>query len=433
MNKHKLPFKTALRLGLSIKKPIRFVFTVLLTTFAFAMTGLALIAGFYDEERSKVQTYAQFTDEFVLYPSENDGELTLGDLRSAAEETELPYAALASTSLNATSGTEEKVNMQKYAQEHFVHVASQVNTFAYASDGFFSVRKIELLAGKEVLSAGEAVVPSCLANFLLAYGAGNSYESLVGKKVSFSFYRGERSVNFTVAGVYDNPLCNFSQRYAEGAFGDFSTEPCYSTVGQFAGALFVSGEDFSAYANSVEYALFAGDHTVAAGERVRDFFAENSEKYVTNLYRSIEMHRHEIVGMTNALGIAGGVLTGFSVLMLFQFILLSIDGKRQMIGILRALGGRGADIVTIFLIESGFLGLLSGIFAVSLSAGLVPVINLVFSSLFGAQNIAIMTYRPLAFVLVAAMSLLVSLLSALFPVLREARRLPVDVIKFNVE
>ena len=66
MNRHRLPWATAFRIGLSIKKPLRFFFTVLLSTVAFVMTGLALIVAFYDEDRAKVQTYVQFTDGFYM-------------------------------------------------------------------------------------------------------------------------------------------------------------------------------------------------------------------------------------------------------------------------------------------------------------------------------------------------------------------------------
>ena len=418
MKGHKLPLKTALRLGLSVKNPVRFFFTVLLATVAFTLTGLALIAGYYDEERAKVQTYAQFTDVFLLYGVE--GEIPFTELKNISAELHLPYGAISSVGYVGFPDLTENRNIFAYARENNVHVEAAMEKIAYYPAELMAAQGISLLAGKSATTDDEILIPSCFAHFLIAYGLGEDFESLVGQSLTI-FITGEEAA-VTIAGVYNNAECHN---------GVNSTEACRSSL-SYVGCLFVSETLFSRFAECADIGCFAGDHSAVTAERVIGFLEGNGELYFSDIFLPIFEYREEIASISHGLGIAGGVLAGFSVLMLFQFITISIDVKRQMIGILRALGGRSSDVVNIFMIESGFLGLLTAILALALMAGLIPVVNIIFSSVFKVR-FAIMTYHALSFVLVFLVSVAASLLSALIPVVREARRLPVEVIKFNEE
>ena len=424
MSKHKLPIKSALRMGLSIKTPVRFFFTVLLATFAFAMTGLALIAGFYTERSGKVQTYAQFIDEFALFAPED--ELTVDELRAVAKELSRPCVAVGYRSTWLGFGGWEL----DYGSKYRIHATSSSDMVAYCTQEYEA--HLPLLFGTFPKAKGEILVSRCFAQYFIACGELENMQELVEKEVGIYVGGTERSL--TVCGIYSNDGCQVNKTYASDSDVEFSTTTrCSGRDADYAGAVFFSEGDFEELTDGkAAYGVFAGDHNSATGRRLLTFLESNEYGLQTDIFRAIEMYKNDIEGMKTTFAIAAIVLSVFSILMLYQFITISIDGKRQMIGILRALGGRSADVVKIFLIESGFLGVLAGVFAIGLTAGLIPAANMVVTALF-SDVMAIMTFNPWAFLIVFVLSVGASLLSAFIPVFREAKRLPVDVIKFNAE
>ncbi len=420
--KHKLHFSKALRMGLSIKNPVRFCLTVLLTTVAFAMTGLALLAACYDESEAMLHTYVQFCDSLSLYSKSN---MTYDSVKELSAEWGLPCGVIAAQSAYPAESLEGN-DVYQYVTKYHVHATAQIEKIACYDEAFMDAEGIKLLAGKKTLSGNEVIVSECFAHFLLAFDYAENAEGLIGMEIPLHFGEDEM---VTLAGVYRNDDCYYAQQYAGGEMTFITTDACRGET--YTGALFVSGDLFSRLAGQVDVGYFAGDHDPATGEKVRDYFQAHSECR-SELFMPLVEFRKTSGKITGAFGAVGGALAAFSALMIFQFINISIDGKRQMIGILRALGGRSTDVVKIFLIESGFLGLLSGALALSLAAGLVPFCNELISSAFG-MNIAILSYHPLVLIGILVMSVAVSLLSALFPVLREARKRPVDVIKFAEE
>lgn len=418
MNRHRLPWATAFRIGLSIKKPLRFFFTVLLSTVAFVMTGLALIVAFYDEDRAKVQTYVQFTDGFYMYPTESSFQFE--DINAMRSEISLSMGAIGSISRIIPNEIAEPDTLASYAHRVHVHLEPQASRLAFFPPEIIEAQGISLLAGEEIHTEGDIILPSCMAYVLLVSKMEEDIDSIIGEEVSFSF--ADEQVKLKVVGVYDNSVCSSNEN---------SMGPCNSSE-PYAGAVFVSENLFYQFSDSIDIISFAGDHNTASGERLIKFLNANSGQVQADAFLGVEMYRNDIINLSRGLGIAGGILAGFSILLTFQFVLISIEGKRQMIGVLRALGGKGRDIIKIFLIESGFLGLITALCALILMAVLLPSLNAIFTVVFNAK-IALLTYVPLPFILVFFISITAALLSALFPVMRESRRLPVEVIKFAVE
>ena len=430
MNKHKLPLKSALKMGLTIQSPVRFFFTVLLAMFAFGMTGLALIAGFYNENNAKVQTYVQFVDDFVLAPQE-ESELSFDSFKKTAQEIAHPYVAMAYVEVRPQ---EYLLLDTEYERDNRVHVQMLGDTIAYASQEYGA--HMELICGSIPTSKTEILISSCNAHYYIDGQVVDSMEELVGKELALKIDGDD--VTLTVCGVYQNDDCRVLRLFDNADYtGYYEMSPCRTTRkhGMFyTGAFFVSEEMFYELSegDGVSFGVFAGDHSSSSGRALVTFFNENADRYFTDMFVGIESYRKEIQGVKTTFVTASIILCVFSILLLYQFITISIDNKRQMIGILRALGGKSSDIVKIFLIESGFLGLVSGVCAIGFSAGLVPIVNVIVAKLF-SEYVAIMTFNPWAFLIVFALSVCAALLSALIPVRREAKRLPVDVIRLNAE
>ena len=431
MNKHNLPLRSALKMGLTIKNPVRFFFTILLAAFAFGMAGLALIAGFYNEDNAKVQTYVQFYDDFVLLPREAVGAMSFDSFKKTAQDVNHPYVAVAYVE---THQQEYLMLDGDYERNNRVHIQGSSETIAYASDGY--AEHLELICGSLPTSKTEILIPSCFAHYYVDGKVINSIEEIYGRELKLKV--NDENVTLTVCGMYQNDKCSILRAFDNPDHtGNYETKACRTTrkSGAFyTGSIFVSEEMFEELSEEagVTFGVFAGDHSASSGRSLVKFLNENTDRFYTDIFTAIESYRQEIQGVKETFVIASIVLCVFAVLLMYQFISVSIDTKKQMIGILRALGGKSSDVVKIFLIESGFLGVLSGVCAIGLSAGLIPAVNVIVTELF-SDAVAIFTFNPWAFLIVFALSICAALLSALIPVLREAKRLPVDVIRFNAE
>ena len=118
----------------------------------------------------------------------------------------------------------------------------------------------------------------------------------------------------------------------------------------------------------------------------------------------------------------------FAALMLFNFISVSISYKKREIGILRAVGARGADVFGIFFNESMLITLINWLFA---SIATVVGAWLINNSLrvSGGFSLTLLNVGIRQFALILAVGILVAFISTFLPVLRISRKRPIDAIR----
>ena len=117
----------------------------------------------------------------------------------------------------------------------------------------------------------------------------------------------------------------------------------------------------------------------------------------------------------------------FTCLMLFNFIATSISYKRKEIGILRAVGARGNDVFNIFFNES----LIIVIFDVILSIIATFVVCLVLNNfLRNDLGLVVTLLHPgiIQILLILGIGLLTAFISSFIPVMRAAKKKPIDAI-----
>ena len=121
-------------------------------------------------------------------------------------------------------------------------------------------------------------------------------------------------------------------------------------------------------------------------------------------------------------------LLAFSIFMLYNYISTSISSKKQSIGVLRALGACGKDVLSIFFSESLMVsiinGILANVFAVIgcslVNAYVVDVMNVsVHFALFGFRQVLI----------ILAISLLTAIVSSILPIIKISKEKPVELIR----
>jgi putative ABC transport system permease protein len=115
-------------------------------------------------------------------------------------------------------------------------------------------------------------------------------------------------------------------------------------------------------------------------------------------------------------------------------MVMSILERYREIGIMKAVGATDGDVQRIFLFESGAIGLLGGLFGLTLGWGVSTIINEVINVLMMRQSAPRMEYFSFPWWLclgAIAFSILVSLIAGVYPTRRAARVDPVVALRHD--
>ena len=116
----------------------------------------------------------------------------------------------------------------------------------------------------------------------------------------------------------------------------------------------------------------------------------------------------------------------FTVLMITNFISMSINASRKEIGVLSALGTRGIDIVRIYSVEALLIGILAFAVSVGLTFAATALINTLLS---GAYKLPLLSLTYKQILVSSALSVIVSLVSVTFPLIMLLRGKTVEILK----
>ena len=198
------------------------------------------------------------------------------------------------------------------------------------------------------------------------------------------------------------------------------------------------GEDFMKayriYHHQGEYTkvLFSEKSVKNGDDRIVEYLMSESG-FVLNWYNNpvltiISKNEAMIRQIANLFLYVALALASISIFMLYNYISTSISSKRRSVGVLRALGAGGKDILRTFLIESLLIAVINGVFACVFSAlgcilvnsYIMNVINIyVAFALFGARQIAVITL----------VSFLTAFLSSALPIIKISQKKPVELIR----
>jgi putative ABC transport system permease protein len=116
-------------------------------------------------------------------------------------------------------------------------------------------------------------------------------------------------------------------------------------------------------------------------------------------------------------------------------MIMAIYERTREIGILKALGSSNGDVLRMFVVEAGLIGLLGGVVGVLSGWGLGLVLNQVIHEYFKSQQIPLPADAPFFLVtweLVAgalAFATLVGILAGIYPAFRAARLDPLAALR----
>lgn len=110
----------------------------------------------------------------------------------------------------------------------------------------------------------------------------------------------------------------------------------------------------------------------------------------------------------------------------------SVLEKTRDIGVLKALGAKNSDILGIFLINSGIIGLVGGIFGIILGVIASSYISILAGASSGSGGISFSAYvSPFLVIGVFIISLVVGLIAGAIPAYRASRLNPVEALRYE--
>jgi len=137
----------------------------------------------------------------------------------------------------------------------------------------------------------------------------------------------------------------------------------------------------------------------------------------------------------NILGIVQGVFIGIASISLIvggvgimNTMYTSVLERTKEIGTMKSVGAKNSDILTIFLIESGLLGLIGGVIGLILGMGISKGVEYVIVNLYSLTLLKI-TFDPVMIFGALAFSFIVGSFSGLLPALQAAKMKPADALR----
>jgi lipoprotein-releasing system permease protein len=254
-----------------------------------------------------------------------------------------------------------------------------------------------IVAGSSRLTSQDVLIGSDLATDLGV---------AAGDKLRLSVQSGA-SVTLTVSGVFDLGNKAFNQR---NVFTALSTAQGLLDLTGGASSIDVTLAD--PYAADTVASVIAAGHRVQADSWIvtnaQFFTAIKSQNYSTIAIRSF-------VALSVALGIA-------------SVMVVSVVQKSKEIGILRAMGATQGQVMRLFLIQGGIVGLFGSVFGSGLAYAILAVWSVIARNPDGTPFFVI-TIPLSLYAMAAAGATLVGVLAALIPALSAARLDPVVAIR----
>lgn len=442
----KLSLLSAVRIGSHgmLQKPVRLLIVLFLTAVALILFGLSVTVAMYDEDRAIAESMvlydratlvakpdgSAFSEEELAVLEERAGK-AFGTLSQASGEL-LPDLMLFSAGSYPTS------------EELKGCLRRSPFSFAVLSEEAIGEAEGYSLTGRLPAKKEEIVLPACMAktftvlnyydeiaspqvyhedSYTWEYDEAHlttisSHEDLIGKKLYLADPAGGEPLKAAIVGILE---------YECGLWG-------YHDQGEMSLTLedqLVVSEEYAkeALGGSVGMYALAGRPRSSAEAAVLYELLKSGEYLVnTEAVTQVEDYRETISGFTGAFVGVGAAFAVFAGALIFQFINLSIESKRGQVGILRALGARSADVCRIFFSESFILALVSVAVAIPATIGLSYAVNKILAELFFIR-IAVLNFTIWMPVSIFLLGFVIALVATVVPVLREARKAPIDAIR----
>ena len=150
---------------------------------------------------------------------------------------------------------------------------------------------------------------------------------------------------------------------------------------------------------------------------------------VLNINGEATYGAESIKSLKNVILFISIVFSIFSLLILFNYSLNNIKARKKEIGILRATGARGRDVLKIFIVEEGILATIVSIFSLIVVAIASTYINKSLGNL--DIGIQLIVFNVIDALVVAGLIYVIFGIATILPVISVVNMKPIDAIRKN--
>lgn len=442
----KLSLLSAVRIGSHgmLQKPVRLLIVLFLTAVALILFGLSVTVAMYDEDRAIAESMVLY-DRAALVAKPDESPFSKEELALLEERTGKAFGTLSPAPLELLPGLMQFTAGENKSLGDLTHcITGSPEGMIVLSEAVLGEAEGYTLTGRLPEGTAEIALPACLAelfvelnyydeiaspqvyhedSFTWEYDKTHltrisSHEELIGKRLYLADPAGGEPLKASIVGILEYECGREGYHNASDMSLTLedqlivSEEYAKATFGGSAGMFAIAGPPESASEAATLYELLkSGEYLV-----------------YTDAVAEVEEYRETIGGFTGAFVGAGAAFAVFAGALIFQFINLSIEAKRGQVGILRALGARSYDVCRIFFSESFLLALVSVAVAIPSTVGLSYAVNKILADLFFIR-IAVLNFTIWMPVSILLLGFVIAFAATVFPVLKEARKAPIDAIR----
>jgi len=172
-------------------------------------------------------------------------------------------------------------------------------------------------------------------------------------------------------------------------------------------------------------------------EKIKDKMRKDRNEKEKEESFSVSTSEQLLATVGNILTVINVIFIGIAAISLFvggigimNTMYTSVLERTREIGIMKAVGAKNSDIMLIFLIEAGMLGLIGGIFGASLGIAISKAIEYVTINFYNI-NLLKITINWMTVFLVLLFSFTIGCLSGVLPALRASKLNPVDALRYE--
>ena len=191
---------------------------------------------------------------------------------------------------------------------------------------------------------------------------------------------------------------------------------------------YTTNYDLDAFNEKYSFVITKTDNTREQTAFMFNTAMANSKNVMLNDVYDLSV---EVAGIFNEMKlgflVAGLVVGLFAVLMLYNFISVAIENKKNEIGILRAVGASGGDVFKIFITEALIITSICFVLSSILSVIACSVINTI--AVASIVKISFLNFRFINVLFLLLTSIIIAFVGTFLPVLKASKCSPVESIK----